>query len=264
MKPTLKDLENKTFTQEEIENIVEKYSFNEKCLNLILHKYKLSEDAIRAIENKLDVNVITHIFPIIAETQTLSENFIENYPDVLQFTKVFEYQTLSEDFIRKILLNNVKNTTNETIISCFLSYQKASESFIEEFKDKLSVYDWRQIVQNNKIQLSEEFMIKFWHKIDWKTVIEYRQLSEKFIEDNKLFIDWYSVSKYQNLSEDFIRKYIDNLGRKFIALYQRFSHSFAVEMNMIDVIGNISSNIKMTPEEKKEVIDTLQIVKRLA
>ena len=85
--------------------------------------------------------------------QKLSENFIIEFQDKVDWDWIPKYQKLSEDFIREF---------QDKIYWTYISkYQKLSENFIREFQDK----------------------------VDWDCISEYQKLSYEFIEEFKLNID---------------------------------------------------------------------------
>jgi hypothetical protein len=75
--------------------------------------------------------------------------------------------TLSEDFIREF-----KDKVDWEFVS---EYQDLSEDFIREFKDKVDWYwiSFRQI-------LSEDFIREFQDKVNWNMVLTYQKLSREF------------------------------------------------------------------------------------
>ncbi len=82
----------------------------------------------------------------------------------------YKNNQLSEDFIREF-----KNKVNWIYIS---AYKKLSEEFIKEFQDKV---DWYFISKRQK--LSESFIKEFQNKIDWKMFNENKNLSKEFKEE---------------------------------------------------------------------------------
>ena len=121
---------------------------------------------------------------------------IEQFKDKVKFNwfRINIYHKLSEDFIREF-----KDYVDWRWIS---EYQKLSESFIREFKDE--VY-WGYISMDQK--LSEEFIREFKDKAVWYRISEYQKLSEDFIREFKDKVNWYRINKYQKLSEDFIKEF---------------------------------------------------------
>jgi len=101
---------------------------------------------------------------------------------------------LSEDFMREF--------RDRIDWNCISAYQKLSEFFIKEFQDKLN-WDWISIYQ----KLSEEFMREFQNKGDWYFISKYQILSEDFIREFKDKISLVQISKYQKLSEKFRKEF---------------------------------------------------------
>ena len=152
---------------------------------------KLSEDFIREFEDNVD-------WGCISANQKLSENFIREFQDKVNWNWISKYQKLSESFIRKF-----KDYVDWGSIS---KHQKLSESFIRKFKDYV---DWESISASQN--LSENFIRKFKNYVDWGYISKYQKLSESFIREFKDKVNWYWTSKYQKLSENFIREFKDRL-----------------------------------------------------
>jgi hypothetical protein len=108
----------------------------------------------------------------ICHMRGLSEDFIREFQDKVNWRAVSEYQTLSVDFIREFQ-NKIEETRSWDRIS---GYQKLSEDFIREFKDKLS---WGKISYFQK--LSEDFIREFQDKVNW----EYIQSNENISDETK-------------------------------------------------------------------------------
>ena len=120
----------------------------------------------------------------------LSEDFILDFADNLDWFYLSAEQPLSENLIRKF-----QDKVNWGKIS---ESQKLSEDFIREFKDKVV---WSNICKFQK--LSEDFMREFKDRIFWCDVCQYQSMSEDFMREFENEIRWDDVSKYQKLSESF-------------------------------------------------------------
>lgn len=118
----------------------------------------------------------------------------------------FEYKCMDIKFIKK----HPKFIDWEK-----LSKTSLSESFIEEFWDKL---DWRSVSRYAK--LSEDFMIRNSHRVNWRMIARYQTLSETFIKQFANSIDWNGVSRYQKLRPKFIWDYRNWVNWKLIFKYQ--------------------------------------------
>jgi hypothetical protein len=125
---------------------------------------------------------------------TLSEDFIREFKDRVNWDHVSRYQKLSENFIREF-----KGEVSWFYIS---EYQKLSENFIKEFKDRV-YWDYISMFQ----KLSEDFIRKFKNRVEWDHISEYQNLSEDFIREFKDEVDWYYISRYQKLSKDFRKEF---------------------------------------------------------
>ena len=133
----------------------------------------------------------------------LTEDFIREFKDKVDWYYISVYQNLSEDFIREF-----QDKVNWNAIS---EYQRLSEAFIREFQDKVN---WSSISARQKI--SEDFIREFQDKVDWVIISVYQKLSENFICDFQDKVDWECISKYQKLSKSFIQRYEDYLDMCFI------------------------------------------------
>ena len=158
---------------------------------------------------------------------------------------ISKHQSLSEDFIREF-----KDRVDWVSIS---SYQHLSEDFIREFKDRV---DWDSISANQ--HLSEDFIREFEDKVEWECISECQHLSEDFIREFTDRVCWYNISTYQRLSEDFIREFKDRVDWDWIAKYQRLSKNFIREFKDDIYIGLIADSwqYKSVEEKKKAVMDT--------
>ena len=85
--------------------------------------------------------------------EPLSEEFIEQNKDLVDWWYISQYQKLSEEFIER----------NSDCVDwwCISMYQKLSEEFIERNKDL----------------------------VDWSCISQYQKLSEEFIERNRFRFD---------------------------------------------------------------------------
>ena len=116
---------------------------------------------------------------------------------------------------------------NWCLISC---YQRLSENFIKEFKDK----------------------------VDWDNISAYQHLSEDFIREFKDNVSWYRISSCHRLSEEFIREFKDRVYWGCISQYQRLSKEFIEEFKdkiYMDMVGDSWHN-KSVEEKKRAVMDT--------
>lgn len=133
----------------------------------------------------------------------LTEDFIREFEDKVNWNWISKYQHLSEDFIREF-----KNKVNWCCVS---TYQRLSEDFIREFADRV---DWTYVSVTQ--HLSEEFIREFKDKVYWASISRYQHLSEDFIREFADRVKWRLISKYQHLSEDFIEEFNDRVIKSFV------------------------------------------------
>ena len=136
--------------------------------------------------------------------ESLTEDFIQEFKDKVDWTCISRYPHLSEDFIRKFA-----DRVDWYYIS---AYQYLSENFIREFADKVGWY-WISRCQ----QLSEDFIREFKDKVNWYYISAYQHLSEDFIREFKDKVSWGWVSRYQHLSKEFIEEFKDKIYMNLIA-----------------------------------------------
>ena len=154
--------------------------------------------------------------------ESLTEDFIQEFKDKVDWICISRYSHLSEDFIRKFA-----DRVDWYYISAF---QHLSENFIREFADRVA-WDW--IVKYQP--LSEDFIREFKDKVNWNYISANQHLSENFIREFKDRVNWAWISAYQHLSKEFIEEFKDKIYMKFIA--DSWHH-------------------KSVEEKKKTVIDT--------
>lgn len=95
---------------------------NENCSNC---RYNCTDTFTRDSQAELDYWYGTSRY------EQLSEEFIRNYQDKVNWTCISQYQILSEDFIREF----ADKVNWEEIFE----HQKLSESFRQEFRDKMDL-----------------------------------------------------------------------------------------------------------------------------
>ena len=136
--------------------------------------------------------------------ESLTEDFIQEFKDKVDWTCISRYPHLSEDFIRRFA-----DRVDWYYIS---AYQCLSENFIREFADRVA---WGWIVKYQ--QLSEDFIREFKDKVNWNYISANQHLSENFIREFKDEVNWAWISAYQHLSKEFIEEFKDKIHMNFIA-----------------------------------------------
>lgn len=102
---------------------------------------------------------------------------------------------ISEDHIKYIL---------EYIDWVKISKSKMSESFVEQFKDKL---DWSLVCDNT--HFSEDFYEKYIQNVDWKILCRNRNFPEEFYERHLDNVHWLGLCARHDLSESFLERHLD-------------------------------------------------------
>lgn len=105
-----------------------------------------------------------NIYDIVSEKQILSEEFIENKKDRVNWKKIWKYQSVSVNFIRTYI--------HKVIWKDVCKYQILDEEFIRDFHKKVS---WMFISIYQK--LSDDFIIEFSHKMDKNKIKKYQNIN---------------------------------------------------------------------------------------
>jgi hypothetical protein len=202
--------------------------------DMLSERQELSEEFIKKYKNKLNGKLVS-----MKSSNNISESFIELNKDFFDGKMISKYKkNLSEDFI----LRN-KQWLN---IDYLLLYQELSENIIEKLI--LSPLQWK-ILSGSQKNLSEEFVTKYFNKLDKFLLAKYQKnLSEEFFMNN---IDKFSVNDilfYQeNLSENFFNFLIEKNLMNWTALSMRkdltetFINTNSDKINM-DLLNYIKSH----------------------
>lgn len=166
--------------------------------------------------------------------QKLSEKFMREMKDYVNWYSISIYQKLSEDFI-----DEMKDYVDWMSI---WGYQNLSEKFVRRHLDRVN---WREISYNYKVEISKDFIIEFIDKLDLVSVIMHHfniqteemyriflqdefynlkigsacshhlpsKISKDFIREfrNKLNLD-YKITKWFNRDENFYKEFYDKIG----------------------------------------------------
>ena len=157
----------------------------------------------------------------------LSEDYIDENADFVNWDSICEHQILSEFFIKKhwnrvnwkLICRHQK--LSEEFMSCHsnvivweevFQFQKVSEEFLQNCIKESVRIDWRLISIHQK--LSEEFMHEYRFLLEWGHLSKNQKLSEKLIEEHKDMVRWYEIFIYQDISVEFKKKnreFLDNM-----------------------------------------------------
>jgi hypothetical protein len=157
----------------------------------------------------------------ISKTPGLSEEFIRENSDKVNWVYISYYQILSEDFINEF--------SHKVYWDYISEYQKLSEEFIRKNSENLY---WWPISSRQK--LSENFIREFQYKVHWQLISIYQKLSEEFIREFSDKVHWAFILQIQKLSEEFIREFSDEVHwcNDSIETYQKLSPEFIQEWNL--------------------------------
>ena len=170
---------------------------------------------------------------------TLSETFMREYADMLDWGVIFYYRKLQPSLIEEF-----SHKADDKCWKFISEKQTLPEPFIRKYHDKL---DWKII--SNRQKLSESIIAEFQDKVDWRLISGNQKLSLQFMRKFKDKIDWSMISCRQSLSESFIRDYQHRVDWENIAMYQKLSYDFIVEMeDKIDFYLLLSRNFSLDPK----------------
>ena len=202
-----------------------------------LTKTKVSEEYLRENKDSID-------WDIVCEYQKLSEPFIEEFQNYVNWSKISRCQKLSEPFMEKHL---------NKLFSSIAQFQVLSEGFIKKYH-KMWGFLWTDIFCFQKI--SEDFIREFqdmdFIKNSWDIIPSTQILSEDFIEEFAETINWTALSygKWDLISEQFVEKHIDKFDLDRVWHFQSLSKSFIekhVDKISPEVLVDNINNLKKAP-----------------
>jgi len=184
---------------------------------------------VEYIENSTDTK-----WGLLIKNKYLSENFLNKYFDSLKMV-IHHYEYLSEEF----MLNH-KEELNWNLIS---KHQMLSKEFIINNRDVITNKCIKNIIDNrNSDGDIVDIYINDGKRFELVYIIEYGKLGEEFIEKYKDEVDWFYVSKNEVLSNEFIEKYKDKLDLNSVVQKSNMSEELILK-NIDKIALNIKSNI---------------------
>jgi len=117
--------------------------------------------------------------------------------------------------------------------------------------------NWSAITKVIDLEKDIDFVEKYKRKMDWDTLLCYRELSREFIERFADFIGWDVVLAYQKVPEDLLEKYKDKIDWFLVSTYQELSEPFIEKYQDKLDWGLISKNQKLTPNFVAKFIDRI-------
>jgi len=135
---------------------------------------KILEDKyIKDIRN----NPINRNWFYICQQCILSESFIREFENYVDWSDITLFQKLSEEFIIEFLDKDKFDWCNVCV------YQRLSEDFIRKFQDKVN---WYCISQYQS--LSKEFVAEFVNKISFEAILANNKISKEIKDYCRMFI----------------------------------------------------------------------------
>lgn len=134
----------------------------------------------------------------------------------------------------------------------YAKHENLSEADMEKYAD---YFDWTILCCNQ--YMSEDFIRKFFNRIDVASILSHKKLSEKFIEEICWcfeYTEWKNVWEYQKVSEAFIRKHIKHAVWHFISRYQKLSKEFWAEYGKNMDIEIFFKNVSLKESEIRTYI----------
>lgn len=147
---------------------------NKFMIDWQLHHIRYKLETLKAI----DLDFLSDIL--------IDETLLREFKDKVLWGSVLRHKQLTSNFLRELV------TWNDDLWDNIACYQKLSEDFIDEYKDKLQ---WIYLSSNQR--LSEKFMEKHLDYLDWIYVSQYQKLSPEFMKKYENKLDWNCVLKYQ-------------------------------------------------------------------
>lgn len=154
----------------------------------------------------------------------------------LPYDFIDEYEERLSKYWETIIASNV--LTEEMIVKYFdkiskflmqiISFQRVSEQFLEDNIDLIdeNPLHWRIISTNQS--LSEEFMLKYFDKIEWIQAIANFDLTNKILTKvcrTYKINEWELLIKKQHVTEDFIEEFADLIPWDYLIGHRKVSDS---------------------------------------
>lgn len=138
----------------------------------------IGEIIINELSNNNDWNSISK--------RNLTDDFIEEFQEKLNWDLLSQLHTLSRSFIKKYM----------------------------------NILNWKCVSMNKS--LTDELIYIYKDKLDWRTISRYQNLSENLIDKYNHLLNWENISMFQNLSTQSIIKYKNNLNILKLLEYNKY------------------------------------------
>lgn len=162
----------------------------------------------------------------ISKWQNLTEEFIEQHAEEVDWSEISSHQVLSEDFMKKWenkinwnFLHQTQGLSKQFVMEIYNEFMlnashlvnynmKFTQSFIERYYD---VFKWDWTLISRYVNLNDKFIIKYKKKLHLDDIARFQKhLSEKFAE--KYLIEYISLYiANHKVHTDFIREHVDKI-----------------------------------------------------
>lgn len=205
-------------------------------VNDVLKNQTLDDNIIRMMIEQKYISSECDFFSLI-QSQKLSDSFMEEYQQKLNWSWISCYQILGEDTIKKF---------KEQVDWTFISYkQLLSIDFILEFHDYI---DWYTIMKNPFLQL--DFIIRCQQYLDWDSVSQHMTINIPLLKKYQERLNWDLISSERILNEKIILEFEDFLNFELLLKNEKQQHVHKYySQRIIDILSPHFDNYKIYHEQ---------------
>lgn len=205
-------------------------------VNDVLKNQTLEDNIIRMMIEQKYILSECDFFSLI-QSQKLSDSFMEEYQQKLNWSWISCYQILGEDTIKKF---------KEQVDWTFISYkQLLSIDFILEFHDYI---DWYTIMKNPFLQL--DFIIRCQQYLDWDSVSQHMTINIPLLKKYQERLNWDLISSERILNEKIILEFEDFLNFELLLKNEKQQHVHKYySQRIIDILSPHFDNYKIYHEQ---------------
>jgi hypothetical protein len=176
---------------------------------------------------------------VLSIHQQLSPQFIIDFKNDLYWNLLCSSQKFDHSILDIVISEPYKLLIDW---KDYCIYQKLDENTINIFQNNDIPLSWNMISIHQ--DLSEEFILKYSHKLNWNYISEYQILSENFIKINSDLVNWEKICKYQKISFQTLKYWIQNddyILSKINVEILKYSQDYTEDQKneMIDMILNL-------------------------
>ena len=210
--------------------------------------------------NFIEKNLLKFDFDVLVKNCLLDENLILKGWDNFFKLHLINYQLLTGSIIDQLLKDFHQD---DFILRRIITVQNLNNHYLEEIisqlgENQISNDFWDEISKN---YLSEDFIIKYDNKLNWKLLSRYQDFTVKFLKEFIERIDWEEISAYQKLNEDFIIDNKSNLNWQSISSIQKITPRI-VELCFENINQNTQNWINILSNNKFKEDLILKIFER--